>query len=94
MDTQIQNILDSFDHLPESSKQEVATEILRRTVRAELPELSEQEVEFSIERFFDELDRAEAETAIRRSMEQFARGEFRPAREALEELRQKHGISG
>jgi hypothetical protein len=30
--------------------------------------------------------------AIRTGMEEFERGEGRPAREALEELRRKHGI--
>jgi len=41
----------------------------------------------------ERIERAEAVTAIRKGMEEFERGEGRPAREALEELRQKHGIS-
>lgn len=40
-----------------------------------------------------EAERAAAVAAIREGMESFRRGEGRPAREALEELRQKHGIS-
>ncbi len=41
----------------------------------------------------ERIERAEAVEAIRKGMESFERGEGRPAREALEELRQKHGIS-
>jgi prevent-host-death family protein len=41
----------------------------------------------------ERIERAEAVAAIRKGMEEFERGEGRPAREALEELRQKHGIS-
>ncbi len=41
----------------------------------------------------ERIERAEAVTAIRKGMKEFERGEGRPAREALEELRQKHGIS-
>ena len=41
----------------------------------------------------DDLDRTEAVAAIRKGIEQFERGEFRPARQALEELRQKHLMS-
>ncbi len=44
------------------------------------------------EQFFAILDRLEAVAAIRKSIEQFERGEFRPAWQALEELRQKHLI--
>ncbi len=41
----------------------------------------------------ERIERAEAVAAIRKGMEEFERGESRPAREALEDLRQKHGIS-
>jgi prevent-host-death family protein len=41
----------------------------------------------------ERIERAESVAAIRKGMEEFERGEGRPAREALEELRQKHGIS-
>lgn len=41
----------------------------------------------------ERIERAEAVAAIRKGMEEFERGESRPAREALEELRLKHGIS-
>jgi prevent-host-death family protein len=41
----------------------------------------------------ERIERAEAAEAIRKGMESFERGEGRPARGALEELRQKHDIS-
>ena len=42
----------------------------------------------------DRLERAEAVAAIRQGLAEFKRGEGLPAREALEALRVKHGISG
>ncbi len=41
----------------------------------------------------DRLERAEAIAAIRQGLAEFERGEGQPAREALEALRAKHGIS-
>ena len=41
----------------------------------------------------ERIERAEAVAAIRKGMDEFERGEGRPARQALEEMRQKHGIS-
>lgn len=41
----------------------------------------------------DRLERAEVIAAIRQGLSEFERGEGRPARVALEELRAKHGIS-
>ena len=42
----------------------------------------------------ERLEHAETVAAVRAAMEQFDRGEGRPARDALEELRKKHGIPG
>jgi hypothetical protein len=39
------------------------------------------------------IERLETIAGVNKSMEAFEGGEGRPAREALEELRQKHGIS-
>ena len=41
----------------------------------------------------ERVERAETVVALRQGIEEFERGEVRPAREALEELRRKHGIS-
>jgi len=47
----------------------------------------------SYQEILDRLAYAEELAAIRRGIEEFDRGEGRPARKALEELRRKHGIS-
>ena len=41
----------------------------------------------------ERVERAETVNALRQGIDEFERGEGRPAREALEELRRKHGIS-
>lgn len=63
MSTSAQEILQSFDQLPEAEKQEVAAEILRRTINFDLPPLSDEELVLSAEELFSELDRGEAEDA-------------------------------
>ena len=47
----------------------------------------------SYQELLDRVERAETVAAVRKAMEEFDRGEGRPAREALEELRVKHGVS-
>ncbi|HEX8846207.1 MAG TPA: hypothetical protein VF791_16280 [Pyrinomonadaceae bacterium] len=63
MSTSAQDILESFDQLPDSDKQEVASEILRRTLSFDISPLSEDELVLSAEEIFLELDRREAEDA-------------------------------
>jgi len=48
----------------------------------------------SYQELLDRLDRAEAVAAIKEAIGEFERGQGRPAREALEELRKRHGVSG
>jgi PHD/YefM family antitoxin component YafN of YafNO toxin-antitoxin module len=47
----------------------------------------------SYQALLDRLDRVEAVAAIKEAVGQFERGQGRPAREALEELRKRHGVS-
>jgi prevent-host-death family protein len=47
----------------------------------------------SYQRMLEQIAQAEEVVAIRKGMDEFERGEGRPARAALAELRQKHGIS-
>lgn len=61
MTSSVQQILHSFDLLPESEQRELAWEILRRTVNFDLPSLSDEELVFSAEELFLELDRREAQ---------------------------------
>lgn len=63
MSASAQEILKSFEQLPESEKQEVASEILRRTINFDIPSLSDDELVLSAEELFLELDRREAEDA-------------------------------
>lgn len=58
-----QEILESFDQLPEAEKKEVASEILRRTLSLDIPPLSDDELVLSAEELFLALDRREAEDA-------------------------------
>lgn len=41
----------------------------------------------------EQIERAEMIAAVKKGIEEFERGEGRPAREALKELSRKHGIS-
>ena len=63
MSTSAQEFLASFDQLPDAEKQEVASEILRRTINFDLLPLSDEELVRSAEELFLELDRREAEDA-------------------------------
>lgn len=63
-----------------------ANEFVGKRVRVTILEENSQPIT-------DEEEYLEPVQAIREGIESFRRGEGRPAREALEELRQKHGIS-
>lgn len=60
MSSSVENILDSFDHLPDSEKRQVASEILRRTLHLDLPPLTDEELVMSAESLFLELDQRES----------------------------------
>lgn len=61
MTSSVQQLLQSFDLLPEAEQRELAWEILRRTVNFDLPPLSDEELVLSAEDLFLELDRREAQ---------------------------------
>jgi len=63
MGTPAQNVIDTFDELPDSEKRDDAAAILRRTLEIEFPPLSDEELTLSAEETFLELDRREAEDA-------------------------------
>ena len=60
MGTPAQNIIDTFDGLPDSEKREVAAAILWRTAEMEFSFLSDDELVYSAEETFLELDRIDA----------------------------------
>lgn len=61
MNTTSQQLLDSFEQLPEMEKQQVAAEILRRTISLDMPSLSDEELVSSAEVLFLDLDEGEAD---------------------------------
>jgi hypothetical protein len=60
MSTTVEEILDSFDHLSEAEKRELASEIIRRTVEFDLPTLTDEEFIMNAEVLFLELDKRES----------------------------------
>ena len=63
MGTPAENVIATFDQLPDVEKQEVAAAILRRTLKIDFPPVSDEELVLSAEETFLELDRREAEDA-------------------------------
>ena len=63
MGTPAENLIDSFDRLPDAEQREVASAILRRTLEIEFPSFSDDELVLSAEGIFLDLDRKEAEDA-------------------------------
>jgi hypothetical protein len=63
MGTPAENLITTFEQLPDAEKQEVASAILRRTLQIEFPPVSDEELVLSAEETFLELDRREAEDA-------------------------------
>jgi len=60
MSTTIENILDTFEHLPDAQKRELASEIIKRTIKLDLPPLSDDELVLQAEALFLELDERES----------------------------------
>lgn len=60
MNESTKQILKSFDQLPESEKLQLAYEIIRRTVRLDLPPLTDEELILNAEEIFLELDKRES----------------------------------
>jgi hypothetical protein len=63
MGTPAENLIATFEQLPDMEKQEVAAAILRRTLQIEFPPVSDEELVLSAEATFLELDRGESEDA-------------------------------
>ena len=60
MTAQVQDMLRTFDLLPEGEKRELAGEILRRTLMLDVPPLSDEQLVGAAEELFLQLDRSEA----------------------------------
>jgi hypothetical protein len=60
MNTAIEDMLDSFEHLSEADKPEIAAEIIRRTKDMTFPVLTDEELVLNAESLFLELDQRES----------------------------------
>ncbi|MDZ7760897.1 MAG: hypothetical protein U5L00_18480 [Desulfovermiculus sp.] len=60
MPTTVHDILESFEQLPVSQKQEVVREILRRTIDFDFPPLSDDDLVATAEEMFQQLDAMES----------------------------------
>ncbi|MEW6214870.1 MAG: hypothetical protein AB1478_06660 [Nitrospirota bacterium] len=63
MATSVKDILHSFELLPEDEKKELASEIIRRTAKFDLPPLTDEELISCADELFLELDRRESKNA-------------------------------
>lgn len=63
MTTDVKEILNTFDLLPDNDKKDLASEILRRTVHFDFPPLTDEELIQSAEKLFLDLDRRESKNA-------------------------------
>jgi hypothetical protein len=61
VNTQSQQLLESFEGLPEEEKHQVVAEILRRTFNQDISSLTDDELTLSAEALFLDLDRWEDE---------------------------------
>jgi hypothetical protein len=60
MSISVKDILHSFELLSEDEKKEVASEIMRRTAKFDLPPLTDEELISCADELFLELDREES----------------------------------
>ena len=63
MTSEVQDILQSFELLCDAEKRELAAEIVRRSLNLDASPLSDEQLVFTAEERFLELDRNEAEAA-------------------------------
>ncbi len=60
MTTQVETILHSFELLPDADKRELASEIVRRTLKSDQPPLSDEDLTSIAEESFLALDQEES----------------------------------
>lgn len=63
MTTGIKEILNTFELLSENDKKDLASEILRRTVKFDFPPLTDEDLIQSAGKLFLDLDRRESKSA-------------------------------
>ena len=63
MNKSVETLLESFDRLPDEAKREAASEIIRRSVKLNIPPLEDEALVEVAENVFLELDKHESEHA-------------------------------
>jgi hypothetical protein len=63
MTSDVQNILHTFDALPDPDKRSLASEILRRSAALDQQPLSDEQLTEAADELFQQLDRQEGENA-------------------------------
>lgn len=63
MTTGVKEILNTFEHLSDNEKKDLASEILRRTVKFDFPPLTDEALIQSAEKLFLDLDSRESKSA-------------------------------
>ena len=56
----VEELLDSFEKLPEAEKRELASEIIKRSLAFDLPELSDDSLLLAADQVFLQLDKDES----------------------------------
>lgn len=60
MTKSVEQLLKSFEQLPEAEKRELASEIIKRSLRLDLPELSDETLLLTADQTFLQLDKEES----------------------------------
>ena len=60
MTKSVEQLLKSFEQLPEAEKRELAAEIIKRSLALDLPELSDESLILAADQIFLQLDREES----------------------------------
>jgi len=60
MTKSVEELLNTFEKLPEAEKREVASEIIKRSLALEMPELSDDSLLLAADEIFLQLDRDES----------------------------------
>ncbi len=60
MTKSVEQLLKSFEQLPEAEKRELASEIIKRSLTFDLPELSDESLLLTADQIFLQLDKEES----------------------------------
>lgn len=60
MTKSVEQLLKSFEQLPEAEKRELASEIIKRSLTLDLPELADESLLLTVDQIFLRLDKEES----------------------------------